>query len=688
MVNEYSDSLIPTNIYFKMFIEAEKVKFSFFEKICKTSYRFLKVRCPSFLKKKLEDHIFLSDLKVTEDEVFSLTITSFVLSFLIFLGISLLDFPSAAIVLIFPPFIAYNVFSYPIFYSEVIRIRAGNETVSIILYLVTYLSLNPVYEKAIEYAASRCHGPLGNDLKKVVWDIQSGISANVKDALSKYSKKWTLWNEEFVNCLIMLQLIEVHPTEEGRSEILKEATSRIMTSTATKMEDYAFKLKVPSIFILLFGITMPLMGLVMFPMISIFLTNSINPLYIGIGYTVILPFFLWWFLYRLISKRPATYSHSEKLESVPPLRYMKFLGINAPIIPIAVLLGFLITIPGLVYFIELYSARSLIFSHYPAGEAILKWGEYCLNRYEPENILKDTFRTMFIIWGISFSIIFATYFRSKGPYEFELFVRKLEEDFEGGLFELQSALRQNIAIETAILKVIDNYKRLRKEKNTIAIFFLDLYRRILRTGVTIQEALFGNEGLVTRIPSDLVKNIMGIVSSSLSKGAIIASGVIRNIVSYLIQLKDIEHTIKKSMTEIISNLTMQGKFIGPFIGGIVAASAVIMIQLLQAVAKAIESIERMYNFGTNTGSGMQDTLNMLDIKRVMPPTVMELIGGLYLIEVAIIVAIFITGLERGFNKVHRDHYISEFLIWAVILFTIVFFLMVLMFQGVVTQIKI
>jgi hypothetical protein len=570
----------------------------------------------------------------------------------------------------------------------VIRIRAGNETVSIILYLVTYLSLNPVYEKSMEFAASRCHGPLGNDLKKVVWDIQSGIAANIRDAISKYSKKWTLWNEEFVNCLIMLQLMELQPTEQGRSEILETATERIMTSTAIKMEDYAFKLKMPSIFILMFGITMPLMGLVMFPMISIFLTNSINPLYIGIGYTVILPFFLWWFLYRLISKRPATYSHSEKLETIAPLKYIEFAGVKIPIIPVAILIGFLITIPGLTYFIELYSQRSLIFSHYPAGEAITKWGEYCINRYEPANMLNDTFRTMFVVWGISFSIIFSTHFRSKGPYEFELFIRKLEEDFGEGLFELQSALRQNIPIESAILKVIDQYKRLRKEKSTIAIFFLDLYKRILSGGVTVQEALFGKEGLITKLPSDLIKNIMGIVSSALYKGSIIASSVIRNIVSYLTRLKDIERTIKKSMAETVSNLTMQGKFIGPFIGGIVASSAVIMIQLLQAVAKTIESIEKMYNFGTNMGGGMYDTLNLLDLKKVMPPTVMEFIGGIYLIEVVIIVAFFITGLERGFNKVHRDHLISEFLIWAVLLFTIVFFIMVLLFQPVITQIKV
>ena len=385
--------LTPPSRYFEEFVKAEKVKLSSFEKLCKKSYKILKIPCPSFLKEKLKDPIFLSGLKVDPDEIFSLTISSFILSFFVFFGLSFLDFPSAAILLIFPPFIAYNVFSYPIFHSEVIRIRAGNETISIILYIVTYLSLNPVYEKAIEFAASRCHGPLGNDLKKVVWDIKSGRFPNVKDALATYSRKWTLWNEEFVNSLIMLQLIEMQSSQEGRNEILSTATERLMVSTSSKMEDYAFKLRMPSTLLLMFGITLPLMGLVMFPMISIFLTHTINPLYIGIGYTVFLPFFMWWFLNRMISKRPATYSHSEKLEEVAPKKYLEIrrFGIKIPIIPVAFFLGFLIAIPGILYYIELYSYYHLILSRSSTQEeAMIKLGEYNLSRYEPEIMLRDT----------------------------------------------------------------------------------------------------------------------------------------------------------------------------------------------------------------------------------------------------------------------------------------------------------
>jgi hypothetical protein len=682
------DSLIPKADYYKKFIEAYKVKLSLFERLCKTSYKILKLRAPKSVKKRLEDPIYLADMKVTPDEVWSLTVSSLFASILIFLPLSLTGLPLSVVWLIFPPFLAFNAMSYPGFYSEVIRVRAGNETVSIILYMVTYLSLNPVYEKAIQFAAARCHGPLGNDLKKAVWDVNVGEFSTVRSALSTYSKKWTLWNEEFVNSLIMLQLIESQTTPDGKDEILKRATEKIMTSTCYKMEDYAYKLKGPSTILMLFGIFMPLIGLVMFPMISIFLAGVIDPLYIGLGYTIFLPFFIWWFLYRMISKRPATYSHSDKIEEVEPNRYIniKRPKMKIPIIPVAILMGFVIALPGLMYFSGLISDHHAIFSQYSHDKAVSVWGDYCLNRYSPAMMLKDTFQAMFVIWGAAIAIIFATHFRSRRLYEFDLYVKKLEEDFTTGLFELQVALQENIPIESAILKVIDEYKRLGKEKSTIAGFFSDLYDKVARFSISIRNALFGKDGLVSKLPSALIRTIMEIVTSALYRGSVIASGVVKNIATYLNRLAEIEHTIKKSMKDIVSNLSMQAGFIAPVMAAIVASSAVIIIQMLQAVAKAIQAVEKIYSFGTDVGGTMSSTLSMFNFRQVMPPTVMELIAGVYLIEIVFLMGIFITGIDRGFNKVQRDRLISKSLTMAIIIFTIVFFIMVLMFQPIVTKI--
>lgn len=662
-------------------------KLSFYEKLCKFSHRIIKLRAPKFLREKLSKSIYMIEMQVTPDEVFSLTIFSFILSFLVLLPLAIVDVGTFLIFLIFPPFIAYNALTYPIFKADVIRIKAGNETVSIILNMVTYLSFNPVYEKAVQFSAAHSHGPIGNDFKKIIWGVELGIFPSVKDGIARYSEKWNLWNEDFVNALLILQMIEVEPSQEKRNEIMETAVEEIIKSSYKKTEEYAFGLKIPSLILLLLGITLPLMGLVMFPIISIFLTQTVNPFYIAIGYTIILPFFLWWFLYRILSRRPSTFSVTEKIERVEPKKYVEIKGIRIPIIPLAIVVGIVIATPGLMYFIRLHSIHSYIFSNYPPKEAQEKWAEFCLVSYSPQHILLETFQAMFIIWGVGIGIGLATYLRSNEPYRLDEHVRKLESEFVSGLYELQGAMRQNVPVESAILKVIDNYRRLHRENTPIARFFIDIYNTLTSPGVvSIKEALFGEMGVLAKIPSSLVKNVMTVISSAFSHGPKITSTITRNVSKFLSRLEEIEHLIKKLMEDIVSNLRMQGEFIGPIITGIVGSSAVVIIMFLQKIAEILSNIEKLYNLG-NVATTTSVTLEVIgvDLRRILPPTIMEIIAGMYLVEIIVIVGMFIAGISRGFSEVYRDYIIFKLMIMGLLVFTFVFFGGIIAFLPVASQ---
>ncbi len=682
----FGDELIDLEKIRRKFVEQEKP--GFYEKICKLSHKILPLKAPKFLAEKLKKPIYMTEMCVSPDEVFSLTLLSFVLSFALLLPLAAVDLGTFLIFLIFPPFIAYNALTYPRFRSEVIRIKAGNETVSIILYMVTYLSLNPVYDKAVQFAAAHSHGPIGNDLKKIIWHTELGNFSSIKEGLAYYSEKWNLWNEEFVNALLLLQMIEVQSSQEKRNEIMEFAVEKIIKSSYRKTEEYAFALKIPSLLLLLGGITLPLMALVMFPVISIFLTQTIKPLYIAIGYIVILPFFMWWFLYRILSKRPSTFSTTEKIEKVEPRKYLEIKGLRIPIIPLAVLAGVVIALPGISYYLDLYSYYNFIFTHYPEEKAQEEWHKFCLSRYSPRHILGDVFQAIFLVWGIGAGIAIATYLRSKEPYKQDQYIRELESEFISGIYELQSALRQNIPVETAILKVLEDYKRLHKENSPIAQFFADIYRNLTSpTALSIKEALFGKTGVLAKIPSSLVKNVMSIISSAFPRGPMITSRITKNVSAFLSRLDEIEHLIKKLMEDIVSNLKMQGEFIAPVITGIVGSSAVVIIMFLQKIAETLSAIERMYNMGS-VAAKTSNTLKIIgiDFKRVMPPTLMELITGIYLIEIIVIVSMFVTGISRGFNEVYRDYLIYRMLTVGLSIFSVVFFGGIIAFQPIAERI--
>jgi len=674
---------LPSSEYFQKFVEKEKGTLSFYETLCKKTP--LKLSCPKNLRKSLDQAIWLSGLKITADEAYSLSIFSFLVSLLIFLPPSLIDLPSSLIFLVFPVLILIHFLTYPRFYAEVVRIRAANEAASIILYMVSYLSLNPVYDAAIVYAASKCHGPLGNDMKKAVWSLFSGKYTNMKEALSAFSKKWLLWNEEFVNALTMMQLIEIVPSEERRSEILQASTERLLKGNYRKMENYAENLRTPSLLLLFFGILLPLMGLVAFPLISIFLAGAIKPLYIAFGYTVLLPIILFWMLYRILSKRPGGYSHTEKIEEVKPNKYIKFGNLQLPIVPLAILFGVIIMLPGLLHYAELFSYYYYISTNYSGAKAEQLWREYSLSSFSQEHILIDTFHAMFVIWGLAFIIIFSYFFRSSKPFQFDQCIRKLENDFEYGLFELHSALQQNVPIEIALDKVKKQYERINKTDSPIYRFFSQMYEKLVKEARSLESILFGEKGLLHEIPSSMIKNVMSIVTSAISKSATIASYVTKNISYYLGRLSEIEDLIRKTTIEITSNLEMQGKLIAPFMAAIVASSAVIIIQLLQGVAYVLKSFQQLQG-GMAIGETFSDIFELLKIQEVMPPTLMEVIVGIYFIESVLIICYFYVGIARGFNKVHREYLTYKWMLTGIILFSLIFFGVIWAFQPIYNQI--
>jgi hypothetical protein len=433
------------------------------------------------------------------------------------------------------------------------------------------------------------------------------------------------------------------------------------------------------------GIMLPLMGSVVFPLISIFLAGSVKPFYIAFGYTVLLPIILFWFLYRILSKRPGGYSHTEKIEEVQPNKYIKFGNLQLPIVPLAILFGVIIMLPGLLHYAELISFYHYISTNYSGAKAAEAWREFSLSSYSQEHILSDTFRAMFVIWGLAFIVIFAYFFRSSKPFQFDQYIRKLENDFEYGLFELHSALQQNVPIEIALNKVKEQYEKINKTDSPIYHFFAQMYEKLVKEAKSLENILFGEDGLLHKIPSSMIKNVMGIVTSAISKSATIASYVTRNISYYLGRLSEIEDLIKKTTIEITSNLEMQGKLIAPFMAAIVASSSVIIIQLLQGVTYILKSFQQLQG-GAVVSEAFTDVFELLKIQDVMPPTLMELIIGIYFIESVLIICYFYVGIARGFNRVHREYLTYKWMLSGIILFSIIFFGVIIAFQPIYNQI--
>ncbi|MFB6088362.1 MAG: hypothetical protein ABEK36_01135 [Candidatus Aenigmatarchaeota archaeon] len=659
---------------------------NYFERLIDFVDNLFTVNCPDSLRERFEKPLKVSDLRATPDQIFSASIFVLVASFIAIIpAMLLMGFPANVILLGLPPFLVYNIFTYPDFYADVVRIKAGNETVKVILYMVIYLSLNPVFDRAIAFTARHCDGPIGMDLRKIMWNVDMGKYQSVKDAISDFSKKWSDWNEDFVSSLSVLQGIEIESSEERRQETLKKSLDKVLKGTYQQMSQYAKNLRSPVQLLFYLGILLPLLGIVMFPLVSIFLTESVNPVYVAFGYWIVIPALIFWFMHRIISKRPSAFSHSKATGGVKPKKFLSLFDgkINLPILLVSILVGIIIMTPGIFHYAELLSIRQ----SYTQSE----WSNYVQGRYEQGKVLPSMFVSMTVVWGLAVAIVMFTIMRSYDRKQLEDFIRKIEEQFEIGLFQLGDTMKENVPIEVAIPYVLDKYRRLSLEDTEMFSFFRDILKNLKDFGMTFSGALFDEDrGVLQKYPSSIIKDVCKILANSAKKGPTIVAMASRNIVNYLEKVREIEETIKDILDDVISSLKTQTTFIAPFMSAVVGSLSVLIIQFLTDIMKALKKIQEMFGLqdsmlGSAAQSG-ESLFGIINIKQFLPPTVLQLILGVYLIESIILMSTFLNGINKGFDEVSRDMLIGKNIVIGMILYSIIAFLLVLFFQPIVAQV--
>ncbi|MEM7827087.1 MAG: hypothetical protein QXQ40_02595 [Candidatus Aenigmatarchaeota archaeon] len=673
--------------------EIEKKDFKYwFEKGCQFSSRLIKINPPKSVEERLNNAIMSSGLRTTPAGVFSFTILSIIILFIILIPIALI-LKTIGIFAMFIPFIfGYFIYSYPPYLADVTKIRACDETVKVILYMVIYLRLTPQLEGAFNFAAKHCTGPLGKDLKEILWGIRIGRYRTLEDGVKSKMDKWLAWDKEFIESMNLLQSLEYELTPERRKAILDKALTYILEATHEKMQAYTRDLKTPMTMVHAMGIAFPLMGLVMFPMIAIFLHESAGGYitsYLALGYTVILPTILFLYLRRIVSKRPGAFSYPDVSHhpDLPPLgKYALKFGnkkILAPVLLTSLLLLLLCSIPAIDHFTKLagdyYRIQASINSE-------TEWKNYMLNMYESKNIVPLTVTSLTLIIGIAIGLSVYCLGKSYQRLKIRNEIKQLESNFQVSLFDLSEVLSSGVPMEFAIQEIIKKYKRSKLEDTPMYRFFSGIMENMKKLGLTLRTAIFDREyGIMRRYPSLLMRDVMEILLSASGKSSAILSLASHSISSFLEKTKKIELSLIDMLSEVSAALQMQASFIAPFICGIVGAMATDIIVLLQQITKMLVKIEESFFGGLGTGQTMKlsEILGTLQIEKVMPFTVFQVIVGIYMIEIIIILCYFLNGIKSGFDVTTRNVLIGKSLFVGLILYSIVLVVGIMLTKGLV-----
>ena len=625
-------------------------KYSVYENLCKASEEILNIRPWKGLKEKYEEAIEFSHLKITPRGAFSLTIlgsllTFFIPSFIFFL--SGLLYPALFILVgIFTGIVFFYLYTYPMHYARMFRIKASSEMALCVLYMVTSMKISPNLERAIDYTARHLKGPLAYDLNELLWSVYSG-KISFEKGLDKFIKKWKRENEEFTEALYMIKQSTL-ASQKKAEKLLDEAIFIILDRTKERMKVFARKLRTPITVINIFGIVFPLVGVVFFPIMGMFLPEIIQPASLAIGYTVFLPLIVYSLMRRYLEERPYSF-HQPDISRHPKFRKEKLL--NKDMVT-ALLICFLISLSGMLILLPI---------NVP---------------FSPEQL----YISFLVTWGIAAGVIYYSFSTSMKKIKLKEEIVRIESEFAEVLYQLGGRIAMGIPFESALKETIPRIKHLKISK-----FFEVIIQNIERYGATLERAVFDERyGAINYYPSRLIESVMKAIIEVERKGGYkIMSEIMISVSTHLKNINSVEERLKDMMSEETASMHLQASVLAPLAGGIVVALAAVIMEVLLIFGGYTEPIYKgLGKYGTFGSIGGDVFSAFINVDKMIPIHYFQIIVGIYMIEIVTMLAIFTSIIENGEETISQRQYIWRKLLISMMVYTMIVVLVYQVFTAI------
>ena len=607
---------------------------TYYEKGCAFSEKILKIKIKEEDRAKMLENIKSSYIIATPEGVYAFTflsaIAGLLLLFLLFI-FNLTDLTFGLFIMTAVFGFSYYIYNYPKFMAETLILKMSSETVLAILYMVIYMRTSPNIEGALKFAAQNLPGPLGMDLKKLVWDIEVGTYSSANEALTYYIDKWKEKNSEFAEALHTLKGSAVE--EHRREMIYQEAVNIILNGTRERARHYAAGLRMPMMLIHAMGVLLPVMGLVLFPIVMIFMSDIAKPGFIAFGYDILLPTGLFLLTSHILSKKPPTFSQPDisKLKGVPPLGKMSFGNKLIPLWPIALAI--------IILFLMLSSLG-----------------------INSQVIFTAVNFSVLGIFGIALGIAVYCFLDSTQKMKARKAIERIEEEFSVALFQLGNALSTGIPIEAALQKARDNLKGMK-----IAEFFDIILMNIQKLGYTFEQAIFDKEvGAIWYYPSKLIESTMSTIIESSRKSISAAADSMITISNYLKNVHEVKEEINTLLGETVSSMKFLSTFLAPMIAGVTVTMAVVIMRILTKIGDIMPSLTSGEVSAQSAAFIMPWGLQGGQLPISAPQ--FQFIIGIYMIELGILLSMFINRIQYGDDAIGERSLIAVSLIFASIVY--------------------
>lgn len=540
----------------------------------------------------------------------------------------------------------------PIYIASRWRLKASNQMVLCVLYVVIYMRHTSNLENAIKFATEHLSPPLSVDLRKIFWDIETRKFSTIKESLDHYLESWRHYNLEFVTSFHLIEASLYEPSESRRLELLDKALQVILDGTYEKMLHYAQELKNPITTLHMLGVILPILGLVVFPLIGSFLGGLVQWYHLAFLYNIVLPLVVFGYGINILAKRPTGYSESRFAENVYKTAFDPLW--------ICIFLGSLFVIIGLFPVIIHLVNPNIGTGPGNCGPADLDLGAFgCFLDYQGKGTetygpfgLGALILSFFIPFGLALG--FGLYYRLKTKKVIDLRnnTKALEKEYAAALFQLGNRIGDGVPPEIAFNRVAVTL-----EGTPTGNFFARVDSNIRKLGMSMKEAIFNEKnGAILGSPSPLVESSMEILIEASRKGPKIVSQSLITISNYVESINRVNERLKDLMSEVVSSMKSQISLMTPAIAGIVVGISSMIVGII--VSLNVRFAELSLNAGPEAlGAGGIGTLvNIFGIEGIIPGYWFQLVVGLYVVQLTYILTKLQNGIENGEDPI-MDRYL-------------------------------
>ncbi len=643
---------------------------SFYEKNAKKVGKIFRVKLKKEEELKLNREIRDANLSITPNDAASFSLfslffslfTSILISAIIFI---LGSFPYLLfILLVFTSlFIYYYTATLPERLAQRWRLKASSQMVPCILYIVVFMRHTSNLELAIRFASEHLQNPLALDFKKIFWDVEVGKYSTIKESLEAYLEKWRFNSREFVEAFNLIESSLYEPSNERRIEVLEKALSLILDGVYEKMLHYTHDIQAPLTNLYMLGIVLPTLAIALLPLASTLMGGAIKWAHVALLFNALIPAFVFYMTSQILSKRPGGYGETELLEQNPNYKYYtdkapyyKALLFTIPLIVISL-------IPLLLHFTAIPSLLGV-----PSDieiEGIGKMFDFKENNAGPFGPLALLLSLAFPL-GISLFFSISYGLKTKKLIETREMTKDLEKEFSSNIFQLGNRLADGVPAEMAFGSVAESLRG-----TPASEFFRIVDSNIRQMGMSVKNAIFHpTKGAIIFYPSELIRTSMQILIESVKKGLDVGARALISISQYVKNIHKINERLRDLLADVVSSMKSNMSFLAPVLAGIVVGLGAMITSILNRLKTMLDA--GALNEGDAIGGlGDVSTLtNMFNIDNMIPPYFLQIIVGIYLVEIIYILTKTLVIVESGSDMLKEKAEIAKNMRTSMITYTI------------------